>query len=248
MLSQAAGVPVSLKLESQQLTGSFKIRGAFFRLLSLSAGGAADRRRDLLGRQPRQGGRARRARARHSRDDLRPAQRRRIQVPGHPGARSRSRALRVRRLRRDRDPGARRREQEPPAVRVRVRRRADPGGQRRHARRRGPRGRSGRAQLPAAGRAAPASPEDSRSTRRKSSRRPGSSAASTRSPPRWRSLWKRARPSRGCRRSRRPPGGSREASGGPASRFSRAVSTRSRSSRKTISSTPCASCSPSIST
>ncbi|HEY1249894.1 MAG TPA: pyridoxal-phosphate dependent enzyme [Thermoanaerobaculia bacterium] len=35
-LSEAAGVPVSLKLESQQLTGSFKIRGAFFRLLALS--------------------------------------------------------------------------------------------------------------------------------------------------------------------------------------------------------------------
>ncbi|MEP6993053.1 MAG: pyridoxal-phosphate dependent enzyme [Acidobacteriota bacterium] len=36
-LSEAAGVPVSLKLESFQLTGSFKIRGAFFRLLKLSA-------------------------------------------------------------------------------------------------------------------------------------------------------------------------------------------------------------------
>jgi threonine dehydratase len=35
-LSEKAGVPVSLKLESQQLTGSFKIRGAFFRLLALS--------------------------------------------------------------------------------------------------------------------------------------------------------------------------------------------------------------------
>jgi threonine dehydratase len=35
-LSEAAGVPVSLKLESQQLTGSFKIRGAFFRLLALT--------------------------------------------------------------------------------------------------------------------------------------------------------------------------------------------------------------------
>jgi len=36
-LSEAAGVPVSLKLESLQLTGSFKIRGAFFRLLRFSA-------------------------------------------------------------------------------------------------------------------------------------------------------------------------------------------------------------------
>lgn len=35
-LSEVAGVPVSLKLESMQLTGSFKIRGAFFRLLALS--------------------------------------------------------------------------------------------------------------------------------------------------------------------------------------------------------------------
>jgi threonine dehydratase len=36
-LSRAAGVPVSLKLESLQLTGSFKIRGAFFSLSRLSA-------------------------------------------------------------------------------------------------------------------------------------------------------------------------------------------------------------------
>ena len=35
-LSELAGVPVALKLESFQLTGSFKIRGAFFRLLRLS--------------------------------------------------------------------------------------------------------------------------------------------------------------------------------------------------------------------
>jgi threonine dehydratase len=41
-LSAAAGVPVSLKLESLQLTGSFKIRGAFFRLLALSASEKAD--------------------------------------------------------------------------------------------------------------------------------------------------------------------------------------------------------------
>jgi threonine dehydratase len=36
-LSEAAGVPVFLKLESLQLTGSFKIRGAFFVLTRLSA-------------------------------------------------------------------------------------------------------------------------------------------------------------------------------------------------------------------
>lgn len=35
-LSREAGIPVSLKLESLQLTGSFKIRGAFFCLLQLS--------------------------------------------------------------------------------------------------------------------------------------------------------------------------------------------------------------------
>jgi len=35
-LSEVAGVPVSLKLESLQLTGSFKIRGAFFALERLS--------------------------------------------------------------------------------------------------------------------------------------------------------------------------------------------------------------------
>jgi len=37
-LSEAAGVPVLLKLESLQLTGSFKIRGAWFVLSQLSAG------------------------------------------------------------------------------------------------------------------------------------------------------------------------------------------------------------------
>jgi threonine dehydratase len=36
-LSRAAGVPVSLKLECLQRTGSFKIRGAFFRLLQLTS-------------------------------------------------------------------------------------------------------------------------------------------------------------------------------------------------------------------
>jgi threonine dehydratase len=36
-LSEVAGVPVSLKLESLQLTGSFKIRGAFFVMSRLSA-------------------------------------------------------------------------------------------------------------------------------------------------------------------------------------------------------------------
>lgn len=35
-LSEIAGVPVSLKLESLQLTGSFKIRGAFFTMTRLS--------------------------------------------------------------------------------------------------------------------------------------------------------------------------------------------------------------------
>jgi threonine dehydratase len=36
ILSQLLGVPVSLKLESMQLTGSFKIRGAFFRISRLT--------------------------------------------------------------------------------------------------------------------------------------------------------------------------------------------------------------------
>lgn len=44
-LSETAGVPVWLKLENLQLTGSFKIRGAFFRLLRLSA---ADRERGVV--------------------------------------------------------------------------------------------------------------------------------------------------------------------------------------------------------
>ncbi|HTR01608.1 MAG TPA: pyridoxal-phosphate dependent enzyme [Thermoanaerobaculia bacterium] len=44
-LADAAGVPVFLKLESLQLTGSFKIRGAFFALLRLSE---EDRRRGVV--------------------------------------------------------------------------------------------------------------------------------------------------------------------------------------------------------
>ena len=66
-LSEKAGVPVSLKLECLQLTGSFKIRGAVF---ALARSRAEERRRgdrDLLGRKPRQGRRLRRARARDSR-------------------------------------------------------------------------------------------------------------------------------------------------------------------------------------
>jgi threonine dehydratase len=44
-LSEAAKVPVGLKLESAQLTGSFKIRGAFFVLSRLSA---EDRKRGIV--------------------------------------------------------------------------------------------------------------------------------------------------------------------------------------------------------
>jgi len=44
-LSEIAGVPVSLKLENLQLTGSFKIRGAFFKLARLSP---ADRQRGVV--------------------------------------------------------------------------------------------------------------------------------------------------------------------------------------------------------
>jgi threonine dehydratase len=44
-LSELAGVPISLKLENLQLTGSFKIRGAFFKLLRLSP---ADRERGVV--------------------------------------------------------------------------------------------------------------------------------------------------------------------------------------------------------
>jgi len=44
-LSDAASVPVFLKLESLQLTGSFKIRGAFFVLLNLSE---EERRRGIV--------------------------------------------------------------------------------------------------------------------------------------------------------------------------------------------------------
>lgn len=44
-LSEAAGVPVSLKLENLQLTGSFKIRGAFFKLMRLPD---ADRARGVV--------------------------------------------------------------------------------------------------------------------------------------------------------------------------------------------------------
>ncbi len=44
-LSDAAGVPVWLKLESMQLTGSFKIRGALFRISKLTA---EERRRGII--------------------------------------------------------------------------------------------------------------------------------------------------------------------------------------------------------
>ncbi|HEY3205084.1 MAG TPA: pyridoxal-phosphate dependent enzyme [Thermoanaerobaculia bacterium] len=44
-LSEIAGVPVLLKLESLQLTGSFKIRGAFFKLSRLTE---AERRRGIV--------------------------------------------------------------------------------------------------------------------------------------------------------------------------------------------------------
>ena len=44
-LSEMTGVPVWLKLESLQLTGSFKLRGAFFRMSKLTA---AERRRGIL--------------------------------------------------------------------------------------------------------------------------------------------------------------------------------------------------------
>jgi threonine dehydratase len=44
-LTELAGIPVSLKLENLQLTGSFKIRGAFFKLLRLSP---ADRERGVV--------------------------------------------------------------------------------------------------------------------------------------------------------------------------------------------------------
>ena len=44
-LSEIAGVPVSMKLENLQLTGSFKIRGAFFKLLRLPD---ADRERGVV--------------------------------------------------------------------------------------------------------------------------------------------------------------------------------------------------------
>jgi threonine dehydratase len=49
-LSEIAGAPVSLKLENLQLTGSFKIRGAFFKLMRLSAEDRGRGRRDLLPR------------------------------------------------------------------------------------------------------------------------------------------------------------------------------------------------------
>src|SRR5690348_15853100 len=44
-LSEIAGVPVALKLENLQLTGSLKIRGAFFKLLRLPG---ADRERGVV--------------------------------------------------------------------------------------------------------------------------------------------------------------------------------------------------------
>ena len=93
-LSDAAKVPVFLKLESLQLTGSFKIRGAFFALPEPLRRRAPPRHRHVLGRKSRQGGRLRRARARRARRDPRSPQRRRVQVPGHARPRRERRPLR----------------------------------------------------------------------------------------------------------------------------------------------------------
>ena len=59
-LSEASGREVLLKLESQQRTGSFKVRGALNAVASLAGGGARPRDGDRLGGEPRSRGGARR--------------------------------------------------------------------------------------------------------------------------------------------------------------------------------------------
>ena len=62
-LSAHLGVPVTLKLELLQRTGSFKPRGALQKMLALTAARARGRRRRGQRRQPRHRGRRRRRRA-----------------------------------------------------------------------------------------------------------------------------------------------------------------------------------------
>jgi hypothetical protein len=95
-LSDVLGAPVHLKLENLQRTGSFKIRGATYRLSPHRRGARAGRRRGI-GRQSRSGRRARGAEARHPGHDLHAARGPRAQAPrdaglwsgGDPGGRDR---------------------------------------------------------------------------------------------------------------------------------------------------------------
>ena len=66
-LSEITGAEVFVKYENLQVTNSFKDRGAYVKLSSLTDGAAQARRDRHVGRQPRPGGGLPFAAARHSR-------------------------------------------------------------------------------------------------------------------------------------------------------------------------------------
>ena len=144
-LSEIAGVPVVAEARvppADRLLQDPRSRSSRWR--ASTPGERAPRRRDLLGRKPRQGRRLGRARARDPGRDPRSAKRRRVEVPRHGRARRARPALGLRRLRRDRAAREGRGGAVRPAVPDRLRRRRHPRRQRRHARGRGPRGRARR--------------------------------------------------------------------------------------------------------
>ena len=98
-LERLAGRAVLLKAENLQLTGAFKIRGAFNTIAQLTGGRAAGGRRHGERGEPRPGGRLGGARGRDPRDDLRAGGRADGEGGGGP---------RVRRCRRARGRGLRR--------------------------------------------------------------------------------------------------------------------------------------------
>ena len=82
-----AGTDVFLKLECEQVTGSFKLRGAYNALASLAPERARARGHRRVRRQSRARHRVRRARARHSGNALRSVHRARREARGHRRAR-----------------------------------------------------------------------------------------------------------------------------------------------------------------
>ena len=91
------GGPIYLKCENLQRTGSFKIRGAYTRIARMTAEAARGRGGRGQRRQPRPGGGAGRAAARHHGDGLHAGQRAAAEGRRDPGVRGRGAADRVHR-------------------------------------------------------------------------------------------------------------------------------------------------------